>query len=638
MCGIAGIIVSDNKGEADIAAEVGAMCAEIVYRGPDDRGIYVNGRVGLGMRRLSVIDVCSGQQPIHNEDRRVWVVCNGEIYNFRELRHELEARGHTFYTNSDTEVIVHAYESYGSDCLSRLRGMFAFALYDFRQRKLVLGRDRLGKKPLHYALNNGMLYFGSEIKSILAVAPQLATVDRVALSQFFYYGYIPDPYTAFSAIRKLPPGCWIEFEDNSVRLRQYWDPQFVSTVLPESEYLEHLEATLEDAVRMRLVSEVPLGALLSGGVDSSTVVAMMTRVSGKPVKTFSIGFTHADFNEAEHARSVATRFGTDHYELIVDADLWNTLEMLSGIIDEPFADSSVIPTYHVARMARKHVTVVLSGDGGDELFAGYDSYLTHSRRRYLGLIPDWVAPIYHRWVYPLIPSALRDRKFAHNFVLNSRERFISGKAILPNYDPELAILSSEFVRLLANEEPPEEVIRRHYGNAVSSDLVSRMQYADIRTYLTADVLTKVDRMSMACSLEVRCPLLDHIFVELAARIPSSMQVQNGRGKYLLRSLAKKLGVPRETLDRPKQGFALPLKHWLRTELKDELAALLLEPRTLQRGYFRKSAIERLLAEHCRGKRDHSSALWLLLSFELWHRNYLERRPKAEFSPATALLV
>lgn len=635
MCGIAGIIAG-NKPRLDVAADVRAMCAEIVYRGPDDQGIYVCGAVGMGMRRLSIIDVSTGQQPIHNEDRTVWVVFNGEIYNFRELRRELETRGHTFYTNSDTEVIVHAYETYGSDCVSRLRGMFAFALYDFRQRKLVLARDRLGKKPLHYAVDNGTIYFGSEIKSLLAVAPHLAIVDRVALAQFFYYGYIPDPYTVFSAVKKLPPGYWLEFQDNSVLLKRYWDPQFVSTVLPEAEYLERLEATLEDAVRMRLVSEVPLGALLSGGVDSSTVVAMMARVSNVPVKTFSIGFSHADFNEAGYARSVATRFGTDHHELIVDADLWNTLETLSSILDEPFADSSVIPTYHVARMARKHVTVVLSGDGGDELFAGYDSYLTHYRRRYLDMIPEWIAPIYHKRVYPLIAPGLRDRRAVHNFVLNSRERFISGKAALPNYDPELTLLSPEFVLSVADDEPAEAMIRRHYDDAGSPDMISRMQYADIKTYLAADVLTKVDRMSMACSLEVRCPLLDHVFVELAAKIPSSMKIRNGNGKYLLRRLAKKLGVPSEDIDRPKQGFALPLKHWLRAELRDEVTALLVEPRTLQRGYFRKSAIERLLSEHRRGTRDHSSALWLLLSFELWHRNYLERRTKPQICDAVAL--
>jgi asparagine synthase (glutamine-hydrolysing) len=636
MCGIAGIVTVDRTAKVD-AAQVRQMCGGIVYRGPDDEGIYVDGAVGLGMRRLSIIDVSGGQQPIHNEDRTVWVVFNGEIYNFLELRRELQAQGHIFYTNSDTEVIVHAYESYGADCVRRLRGMFAFALYDFRHRKLLLGRDRLGKKPLHYAVRNGVLYFGSEIKSLLAVAPELASVDNGALAQFFYYGYIPDPYTVFTEVRKLPPGYWLEFADHSVRLQQYWDlPQFCSAVLPEAECLEKLEATLDDAVRMRLISEVPLGALLSGGVDSSTVVAMMARISSRPVKTFSIGFSHSDFNEAPHARIVARRFGTDHHELIVDADLWGTLEALSGIIDEPFADSSVIPTYHVARMARKYVTVALSGDGGDELFAGYDGYLVHHQRRHLDLMPNWVAPLYHKFVYPRIPSKLRSRKLVYNFVLSSRDRFVGGKAALPTYDPELTILSPEFISLVSRGEPVEAIANRYYDNAPASDVVSRMQYTDIKTYMTADVLTKVDRMSMACSLEVRCPLLDHVFVELAARLPVSMKIRNGTRKYLLRRLAEKLGVPRDVVYRPKQGFALPLKHWMRAELKNEITALLLESRTLQRGYFRKSAVEKMLSEQHRGERDHSFALWQLLAFELWHRNYLERRTADTLSTAGAL--
>ena len=633
MCGIAGIAEGNSTARVD-EAQVRAMCRVIVYRGPDEEGVYVHGPIGLGVRRLSIIDVAGGKQPIHNEDRSVWVVFNGEIYNFLELRRELETQGHSFYTNSDTEVIVHLYEAHGSDCVDKMRGMFAFALYDLRLRKLLLGRDRLGKKPLHYALHNGALYFGSEIKSLLAVAPQLATIDQQALAQFFHYGYIPDPLTAFTSVKKLSPGYWLEFVDGTVRTRQYWDlPQFCSTTLPETECLEQLEATLDDSVRMRLISDVPLGALLSGGVDSSTVVAVMARTSNRSVKTFSIGFSNADFDETSHARAVAARFGTDHHELIVDADLWSTLETVSGIMDEPFADSSAIPTYHVARLARKYVTVVLSGDGGDELFAGYDSYLTHYRRRRLDLIPRWTVPAYHRFVYPVIPPKLRDRKLVYNFGLSPRDRFVSGKAILPDYDHKLTVLSPEFVSLVSGGEAPGAMARWYYDNAPAADLISRMQYADLKTYLAADVLTKVDRMSMACSLEVRCPLLDHVLVELTTRLPISMKVRNGIQKYCLRRLAEKFGVPREAIYRPKHGFALPLKHWMRSELKTEITALLLEPRTLQRGYFRKPAIERLLIEHHTAERDHSTALWELLSFELWHRNYLERRTWASLPTA-----
>jgi asparagine synthase (glutamine-hydrolysing) len=624
MCGIAGIVGSDCRTQVD-PTDIRKMCAAIVYRGPDDEGIYARGPVGLGMRRLSIIDVAGGHQPIYNEDRTVWVVFNGEIYNFQLLRKELEQLGHVFYTHSDTEVIVHAYEQFGSEFIKRLRGMFAFALYDFRHDKLLLARDRFGKKPLHYALKDGVLYFGSEIKSLFAVAPGLATIDQEALSQFFYYGYVPDPFTAFRTVRKLPPAHYLEFEGNSIRVQQYWDlPQFCSMVLPEEQCLEEMEATLETAVRIRLISEVPLGALLSGGVDSSTVVAMMARLSGRPVKTFTIGFKHADFDEAVHARSVAERFKTDHHELLVEADLWGTLEELTGILDEPFADSSIIPTYHAARIARRYVTVALSGDGGDELFAGYDSYLVHYRRRHLDLLPSWIAPAYHRLVYPHLPVRVRSRKLAYNFVLNARDRFVNSRAVLQSYDEELSILSPEFRQSIIGFEPAATTARQYYDHAPATDTVSRMQYTDIKTYLTADVLTKVDRMSMACSLEIRSPLLDHVFAEQAVSLPLNLKIRNGTRKYLLRCLAKKLDVPAQALNRPKQGFSLPLTHWMRSELRSEITSILLEARTLQRGYFRRSAVEKLLREHHRGDRDHSASLWQLLVFELWHRNYLER--------------
>ena len=601
------------------------MCAVIVYRGPDDEGIYASGPVALGMRRLSIIDVAGGQQPIHNETKTVWAVFNGEIYNFQALRNELEQLGHTFYTHSDTEVIVHAYEEFGSECVRRLRGMFAFALYDFQTNKLILARDRFGKKPLHYALRDGVLYFGSEIKSLLEVAPDLAVVDQEALSQFFYYGYVPDPFTVFRTVRKLPPGYYLEFANSLTRVQQYWDlPQFCSTRLPENQCLKEMEAALEDAVRIRLISEVPLGALLSGGVDSSLVVAMMARLNSSPVKTFTIGFGPKDFDEAVHARSVAKRFGTDHHELLVEADLWTTLEQLTTILDEPFADSSVIPTFHVARMARQHVTVALSGDGGDELFAGYSGYLLQYRRRHLDVLPSWVAPTYHKFLYPHLPAKVRSRKLAYNFPLNFRDRFVNSRAMLQSYDEDLSILSTDFLQSISRLKPAAATAQSYYDRALATDPISRMQYTDLKLYLTADVLTKVDRMSMACSLEIRSPLLDHVFAEQAVSLPLNLKIRNGTQKYLLRRLAENLGVPRETLNRPKQGFALPLSHWLRSELRAEVTALLLESRTLQRGYFRRTGVEKLLREHSRGYRDHSSCLWQLLVFELWHRNYLER--------------
>ncbi len=377
MCGIAGMI--GRPGETVTPEQVRQMTDAIVHRGPDDEGMHVQGKVGLGMRRLSIIDLAGGHQPIYNEDGTVAVVFNGEIYNFPQLRQELESRGHQFRTHSDTEVIVHLYEEMGADCVLQLRGMFAIALYDAKRDTLLLARDRLGKKPLFYAQHAGRLFFGSEIKAMLAIAPELAEVDAEGVLQFFYFGYIPDPHSAFRDIRKLPPGHLAEYRDGQIHVRQYWDVPAYGGNDPGSDEacLEEMERRLAEAVRMRLISDVPLGALLSGGVDSSIVVALMARESSSPVKTFSIGFRKADFNEAEYARLVAERFGTDHHELVVDPDITETLNHLTGMMEEPFGDSSMIPTYCVSQLARQHVTVALSGDGGDELFAGYDRYLVN---------------------------------------------------------------------------------------------------------------------------------------------------------------------------------------------------------------------------------------------------------------------
>ncbi|HEX6880316.1 MAG TPA: asparagine synthase (glutamine-hydrolyzing), partial [Terriglobales bacterium] len=540
MCGIAGLIGADRQLRVD-EQTVRAMCDRIVYRGPDGEGIWAEGHVGLGMRRLSIIDLEGGNQPIYNEDRSVLTVYNGEIYNFQELKNELLAKGHKFYTHCDTEVIVHLYEEHGADFVQKLRGMFALAVFDKKANRLLLARDRLGKKPLFYAFHDGVLYFGSEIKTILAIAPELAEIDNEGLMQFFYYGYIPDPLTSFKKIRKLPPGCRLEFESGEIHIRPYWSlPQFASLRMNEQECIERLESIFADAVRMRLISDVPLGALLSGGVDSSAVVAMMARVSSAPVKTFSIGFGKADFNEAGYARTVAEKFHTDHHELHVDPNLWETLQDLTRILDEPFADSSIIPTYHVSKLAREHVTVALSGDGGDELFVGYDRYMAHFRRRHLDLLPRWAKQSYRAAVYPLLPKSVRGRKLAHNIALNSRDRYIDGVSHLSSHDADMTLLSPEFLATTGCT-PPEAIMRRHFDEAPASDFMSRMQYTDIKTYMTADVLAKVDRMSMASSLEVRVPLLDHVFVEFAAQIPVEMKYQNGTRKYLLRKLAERLG-------------------------------------------------------------------------------------------------
>jgi len=625
VCGIAGVV--GKKGDVIDAGDVHRMCQTIVHRGPDDEGIYARGPAGLGMRRLSIIDLAGGKQPIHNEDRTVWVVFNGEIYNFPELRRELEGRGHQFYTHSDTEVIVHLYEETGADCVKKLRGMFAIALYDTKQDALLLARDRLGKKPLHYAWHQGRLLFGSEIKTILALHPELAEVDSEGLLQYFYFGYIPDPHSAFQRIRKLPAGHVMEFRNGEMKIRQYWDlPEYgTHPPLSENDCLEELEHRLEESVRIRLISDVPLGALLSGGVDSSIIVALMARTSAKPVKTFSIGFRAEQFDESEYARLVAERFGTDHHEFVLEPDLEETLTYLSGMMEEPFGDSSMLPTYYVCRMARRQVTVALSGDGGDELFAGYDRYLVAMERPKFDPLQRWLGPIYRDRIHGLIPAGIYGKNLAWNASLNDRDRYLDGISFLPALHRERNLFAREFLERAERLPDPLVEWQRLYDGAPAKDGLSRLLYLDTKTYLNSDILTKVDRMSMATSLEVRVPLLDHELVEWVTSLPVEWKFRAGIRKHVLKKLAERLGIPPELLHRKKQGFQLPLVEWMRKEVKTKLLGVLLEPRTLQRGYFKPEAVRSLIDEHVRGRRNRSGMLWRMLVLELWHRNFMEAR-------------
>ena len=623
MCGIAGIVSADGGGVQ--SATIHHMCQQILHRGPDDEGIYVKDGAGLGMRRLSIIDVEGGHQPVFNEDRTALTVFNGEIYNFPELRLVLERRGHHFRAHSDTEVIIHLYEEYGVECVQHLRGMFAFAIYDERKRSLLLARDRLGKKPLHYALINQRLLFGSEIKSILAVAPKLAAINQQALMQYMLMGYIPDPATAFENIHKLPPGHLLEFADGQARIYQYWDLPEFGTYQPASEEacLQELEHRLEEAVRIRLISDVPLGAMLSGGTDSSAVVALMARNSSSPVKTFSIAFSHADFNEAEYARIVAQKFGTDHHELILDPNVVDTLETLTESLEEPFGDSSMLPTYYISRLARESVTVALSGDGGDELFAGYERYRIHLHDRSFDWIPQWAAETYRRQIHPRLPYALPGRNLAYSVSLPWQQRYLEGVTIQA-FIREMGLLSGDFQQATNAGQGPLDPLRSFLDKAKAHDPLSRVLYLDTKTYLPGDILTKVDRMSMLTSLEARCPILDHKFVEWVAALRPEWKMRRHSQKYIFRKLAERVGVPSQVLHRKKQGFALPLVHWMRNELKELVLSTLLDPRTLQRGYLNPSGVHRLLDEHFRGRRDHSPRIWRLMMFELWHRNFLER--------------
>ena len=631
MCGIVGI-VSGRSDQAIDAGQIRKMCRSIVHRGPDEEGIYAVGNVGLGMRRLAIIDLSGGQQPIHNEDKSIWIVFNGEIYNFQELRSELESAGHTLRTHSDTETIVHLYEQYGADCVQKLRGMFAFALYDLKNQKLLLARDRLGKKPLHYALHDEKLYFGSEIKALLTVAPELNELQPDALLKYFALRYIPDPQTAFRKVRKLPPGHVLEFERGEVKTRRYWDlPKFGSRkIANEEECLELLEEELSRAVEMRLISEVPLGALLSGGVDSSLVVALMARASTSPVKTFSIGFGERRFNETEHAQVVANRFSTEHHELYVEPQISESVAEITSHLDEPFGDSSAIPTLAVCRMARKYVTVALSGDGGDEMFAGYDRYSQHVQRERLNLLPEPLGALYRRAVHPFLPAFTPGRGWAYNASLPDCDRYLDSVSVLCGWEPGTSVFSREFLTEGAAAGSVIEEFREIYRTAPTSDSISRLQYVDTHSYLPGDVLTKVDRMSMAASLEMRSPLLDHVVCELAATIPVEWKIRNGEAKYILKKLAERVGVPREVLYRKKQGFAVPLVKWFKNELREEVTRVLTEPRTLQRGFYNEKGVKATLQEHFSGRRDRSEALWLLLTFELWNRNFRDRIGTADF--------
>lgn len=633
MCGIAGVVSATR--ESDISeALVHHMCEQIVYRGPDDEGLHVADGAGLGMRRLSIIDLSGGHQPVFNEDRSAWIVFNGEIYNFLELRPELEKRGHRFLTKSDTEVIIHLYEEMGADCVQKLRGMFALAIYDRKKRKLVLARDRMGKKPLHYALVKDKLYFASEIKSILAVAPELAEVNAQGLLEYLYYGYVPDPITAFTGIQKLPGGHLLEFEDGKVSVRQYWDLPQYNTHVPKSEEecLKELESRLLEATRIRLISDVPLGAFLSGGTDSSTVVALMAKASSGPVKTFSIGFTKDDFNEAQYARMVAQKFGTDHHEMILEPNVVETVEHLTSSLEEPFGDSSMLPTYYVSQMARKHVTVALSGDGGDEIFAGYDRYRIHSSRRFFEYIPKWARKLYRDQIFPRLPNKMQGRGFSYNVTLPWQERYVDGLSFLPAFERDAPMLTDDFRQILRRGEDPSNALLRYFTKAPARDPVSELLYVDTKTYMVGDILTKVDRMSMLNSLEVRVPMLDHVFIEWVTGLPPEWKLRGNTQKYILRKLAERVGVPREALYRPKQGFGLPLVHWMRNELKETLM-ILLEPRTLQRGYFEAEGVRKLMNDHLYGGKVLTGRIWRLLMFELWHRNFLEKfvKPAGLFS-------
>ena len=628
MFGIAGFAFNDPRHPVDRQL-LGRMTHVLRHRGPDADGSHFGPGVGLGHRRLSIIDLATGDQPIYNETRSIAVVFNGEIYNFSELVRELETRGHIFATRSDTETIVHGYEDFGLEYVTRLRGMFAFALWDESRRRLVLARDRAGKKPLYYHVDGERLVFASEIKALLQDSSIKRRISAEGLSDYFAFGVIPAPGTVFQDIRQIPPGHLLVWERGQARLHEYWDVVFDRTgPATPGAASEAFSALFDEAVGMRMVADVPLGAFLSGGVDSSAVVASMARQSTRPVVTTSVGFTERTHSELDHARVVADALGTEHHELLVQPDAVADLPRLVWHLDQPFADSSALPTYYLARAARERVTVALSGDGGDELFAGYQRrYGIHRlEQRLRRLIPGPVrrgvlAPLAR--LYPrsdLIPRPLRLKLVLSNLGQSFERAYFNDMSLFLDEEKQ-ALCTPEFLAQGRHHDPIAG-FARHFDRVRGADPLSRILYVDFKTWLANDILVKVDRMSMACSLEVRSPLLDHKIIEFAASLPPELKFRGSVSKYLLkRHVAERLLAT--AVHRPKQGFDLPLMSWLRGELREMARDLLFSSRAVGRGYVRPEAVKRIWDDHQSGYRNHAWQLWALMVLELWHRQYVD---------------
>ena len=637
MCGIAGIL--DAHRPADDLRQIAArMTATLVHRGPDDEGFYVDDGIAIGMRRLAIIDVAGGQQPVTTEDGRVQVVFNGEIYNYAELRAGLIARGHTLRTHSDTEVIAHLYEERGADCLEDLRGMFAIAVWDGGARRLMLARDRLGKKPLFYAHDGRRLLFGSEIKALLAADPLLAEPDPTALGPYLRFGFVPEPRTMFRHVHKLPAAHVLTFDGGAVHIAPYWHLRVgedAGAARTPGQWAEELDARLAEAVRLRLVSEVPLGVFLSGGLDSSAIVAYAHRAGHRPLKTFTIGFDRPQWDESADAQAVARHFGTEHHVLMLrEADLAarlpDTLLELVRHFDEPFGDASALPTYHVSRLARQAVTVILSGDGGDELFAGYRTYRGIAFAERYRRLPSWLAAA----ALPAVAdglAALLPRGWRYGAQRAARVLRDSALPFAATYLTKISLCRADTLRTLLSPDVAEGADDSLYADVpadvrdvLSGDLpaVSRATYADLRLRLLDGMLVKVDRMSMAHSLEVRSPFLDHRLVEFVATMPPGLKLRGGQTKAILRDVLRPQ-LPARTMRKPKQGFEVPLRAWLRRELA-EMVGDYLSPTggRLPAGVFIAATVSRLVQEHRVGTADHSSVIWLLLNYAAWHALYL----------------
>jgi len=632
MCGICGIVDFGGKEPLD-AAVLERMVGTLSHRGPDDRGVKIfigneGPRIGLGHARLSIIDLSPrGHQPMGNEDGSLWLVYNGEVFNFRELRSELEARGHRFASRTDAEVVLHAYEEYGPECVKRFRGQFAFAIADTNRGTLFAARDHTGIKPFYYCFRDGRFIFASEPKAILACPGVGREVDSRGLCDYLTYEFIPFPRTILEGISKLPPAHSLTLEDGGVRTTPYWDLEYRPTSVGEEELAEQLVHLLRESVKSQLVSDVPLGAFLSGGLDSSTVVALMSQSAAGPVKTYSIGFEDKSYDELSYAREVSARFGTQHEEFIIRPRAVDLVEKLVYHLDDPIADFSVFPTYLVSSLARKYVTVALTGDGGDEVFAGYDTYIAQKVATAMGGIARLLGRRPLKNLVAAIPPSSRKKG-----AINRLKRFAEGMAlpedlghfrwmIFVSERGRQDLFTDGFLEALRGGKP-HEAVRRHFSRFPDADVMNRQLYVDLRTYLTDNCLVKTDRMSMACSLEVRVPLLDHKVIEFMATVPPDLKLRGFTRKYLLRKAVSKLLPPR-IVGRGKEGFSIPMKNWLRGELSPMMTDLLSEGSVRERGYFRVAAVQRLIREHLNGRENHSHRLWAMMLFEQWARTFID---------------